>query len=95
MQEDLRGQFGMAESQEYILRSWLEMRIPYQGAWKLQSSRLVIWNDRILGTRTLALVGKVTFSFRSMGPKEPKEIMHNVWALQLEYRDVKNRTNPE
>ena len=43
----------------------------------------------------LALVGEVYFSFRSLGPIEPKDIMHNVWALKLEYRDMKNRTNPE
>ena len=43
----------------------------------------------------LALVGEVYFSFRSLGPIDPKDIMHNVWALKLEYRDMKNRTKPE
>ena len=43
----------------------------------------------------LTLVGEVNFSFRSLGTIEPKDIMHNVWAFKLEYRDMKNRTNPE
>ena len=83
----------MTESQQQILWDWLEMWILYLGARKLQGPRQIIRNGWIPGTYILAFVGEVNFSFRSLGLPEPKEIMHNMWALKLEYRDMKNRTN--